>query len=76
MFPPSIRPSIPATAENGSARSTCFANVDKTMTATIASWVPLFKDVTVTAISPQVTSFEFDQAQGYPSLAHVAMSSK
>ncbi len=77
MNVPSLDSAINAcNGESGSARSTCFANVDKQMTATIASWVPLFKNVTVTAISPQVTSFEFDQAQGFPALAHVAMSSK
>ncbi|HEY5317330.1 MAG TPA: ABC transporter substrate-binding protein [Solirubrobacteraceae bacterium] len=61
---------------SGPARLSCFAAVDRTMTGTIAPWVPLFKDVTVTTIAPQVTAFEFDQAQGYPSLAHIALGSK
>lgn len=58
----------------GPSRISCFAKVDQTMTGDYAAWVPLFKDVTVTTIASSVSSFEFDQAQGYPSLAHVAMS--
>ena len=74
---PSLDSSINAcNVMNGSARVSCFANVDRDTTGVIASWVPLFKDVTVTAISPQVGSFEFDQAQGFPSLAHVALKPK
>jgi peptide/nickel transport system substrate-binding protein len=73
---PSLDSAISAcNAITGTARDSCFAKVDQTMTGDIASWVPLFKNVNVTAIATQVTSFEFDQAQGFPSLAHVALGS-
>ena len=57
----------------GDDRLSCFADIDKTMTETIAAWVPIFKDQTVTVIGQAVTEFHFDQAQGYTSFAHIAI---
>ena len=59
----------------GSARTNCFAGIDKVLTKDIVPWIPYMWANTVTIISPNVTQWKFDQNAGFTALAHVAVKS-
>lgn len=58
----------------GNPRLSCYAAIDKTLTATIVPWVPYMSARTVTILGPKVTKWNFDQNAGFTALAHVAVS--
>jgi peptide/nickel transport system substrate-binding protein len=73
-------PSIDALADRcqrlvGNARVTCYANIDRVLTAQVVPWVPYMSAKAVYIIGPNVTKWNFDQSSGYPALAHVAVKS-
>jgi ABC-type transport system substrate-binding protein len=57
----------------GNARDTCYAQIDKVLTADIVPWVPYMWANTVTILGPKVTKWNFDQNAGFTALAHVAV---
>jgi len=57
------------------ARVSCYAAIDKTLTAKIVPWVPYMSARTVTILGPKVTKWNFDQNAGFTALAHVAVKS-
>jgi peptide/nickel transport system substrate-binding protein len=59
----------------GSARTNCFAGIDRVLTKDIVPWIPYMWANTVTIISPNVTQWKFDQNAGFTALAHVAVKS-
>ena len=52
----------------GSARTNCFAGIDKVLTKDIVPWIPYMWANTVTIISPDVTQWKFDQNAGFTAL--------
>jgi peptide/nickel transport system substrate-binding protein len=59
----------------GNARITCYANIDRVLTAQIANWVPYMWAYTVNIVGPNVTKWVYDQSSGLTGLAHVAVKS-
>jgi peptide/nickel transport system substrate-binding protein len=59
----------------GSSRTTCYANIDRTLMTRVVPWVPYLWNKNVYIIGPNVTRWNFDQSTGYPALAHVAVKS-
>jgi peptide/nickel transport system substrate-binding protein len=73
-------PSIDKAAERcqakvGSARVSCYAAIDRVLTAQIVPWVPYMWANTVNILGPNVTKWTFDQSAGLTGLAHVAVKS-
>ena len=59
----------------GSARTTCYAGIDRVLTTQIVPWIPYMWANNVFIIGPTVAKWNFDQSTGYPALAHVALKS-
>ena len=73
-------PSIDALAKRcetllGSARVTCYANIDRVLTRDIVPWIPYMWANQVNIISPTVAKWQFDQSSGWTAFAHVAVKS-
>jgi peptide/nickel transport system substrate-binding protein len=57
----------------GNARVTCYAGIDRVLTAEIVPWIPYMWAKTVNILGPKVTKWTFDQSAGLTGLAHVAV---
>ena len=62
-------------AKIGSARVSCYAGIDRVLTAQIVPWIPYMWANNVNIIGPTVSKWNFDQSTGYMALAHVAVKS-
>jgi ABC-type oligopeptide transport system substrate-binding subunit len=58
------------------ARTTCWANFDKTVMDQAVPWVPYLWANNPTINNPSLTHYEFDQFSGYISLTEVAVNNK
>src|SRR6266496_888055 len=58
------------------ARTTCWANFDKTVMEQAVPWVPYLWANNPTLQNPSLTHFEFDQFSGYISFTEVAVNNK
>jgi peptide/nickel transport system substrate-binding protein len=60
-------------ATGGDERIPCWVALDKKLMEEVVPWVPYLNVVDVHLISPKVTKWEYDQASGATSYAHVAV---
>ncbi|HEY4348870.1 MAG TPA: ABC transporter substrate-binding protein [Gaiellaceae bacterium] len=57
----------------GSARLTCYENLDRKLMTQIVPWVPYLSSLVTHITSPNVTAWSFDQFSGSIGYAHVAV---
>lgn len=73
-------PSIDAQAKacdqipTGSARTTCYVNLDKYLMENVVPWVPYLSLNQVHLISPAVTTWDYDQSSATTAFSHVAVN--
>ncbi len=58
------------------ARTTCWANFDKTVMETAVPWVPYLWANNASINNPSLTHYEFDQFSGYLSMTEIAVNNK
>jgi ABC-type oligopeptide transport system substrate-binding subunit len=57
----------------GSARMTCWENLDKYLMTSVVPWVPYLDATNIQVVGPAVTKYEYDQFGGTMGYAHVAV---
>jgi peptide/nickel transport system substrate-binding protein len=71
---PSIdRAATACAAKVGDARITCYAALDRVLTAQIVPWIPYMWANQVNVIGPKVTTWQFDQNAGLAGFAHASI---
>ncbi len=60
-------------ALTGSARDTCYENLDKTLTTNVVPWVPWMWSLVTRITSTNVTKYAFDQFSTTPAYSQIAV---